>query len=93
VIPGSHNLALEPGCFDAAMFLRPDLPDNKKLIQAAKRVELHRGDVLFFHSKLFHAAGRNLSDEVKYSLVFTYHQSVNKPIKDTRSAKFPGISL
>ena len=93
VIPGSHLLTLEPGCFDAAMFLRPDLPDNKRLIQAAKRVELHRGDVLFFHSKLFHAAGRNLSDEVKYSLVYTYHETGNRPIQDTRSARFPGIAL
>lgn len=93
VIPGSHRLALEPGCFDAAMFLRPDLANNKKLIQAAERVELHRGDVLFFHSKLFHAAGRNLSAEVKYSLVYTYHQTRNRPIADTRSARFPGIPL
>lgn len=93
VIPGSHQLVLDPGCFDAAMFLRPDLPTNKMLIQDATRVELKRGDVLFFHSKLFHAAGRNLTDEVKYSLVYTYHEAANHPIKDTRSARSPGISL
>jgi len=93
VIPGSHRLELDPGCFDAAKFLRPDLAPNKLLLQDAMRVELQRGDVLFFHSKLFHAAGRNLTDEVKYSLVYTYHEASNRPIKETRSARFPGIPL
>lgn len=93
VIPGSHKLNLEPGCFDASLFLRSDLPENKSRIQNAVRVELQQGDVLFFHSKLFHAAGRNLTSEVKYSLVYTYHLESNRPIKETRSAKFPSISL
>lgn len=93
VIPGSHQLVLDPGCFDAAMFLRPDLPTNKLLIQDAIQVELKRGDVLFFHSKLFHAAGQNLTNEVKYSLVYTYHESSNCPIQDTRSARSPGIPI
>jgi phytanoyl-CoA hydroxylase len=93
VIPGSHKLNLEPGCFDASLFLRPDLPENKSLIQQSVRVELEEGDALFFHSKLFHAAGRNLTSEVKYSLVYTYHLAANQPIKETRSARFPGISL
>lgn len=93
VIPGSHKLNLEPGSFDASMFLRPDLPENKSLIQQSIRVELELGDVLFFHSKLFHAAGRNLTSEVKFSLVYTYHLASNHPISETRSARFPGISL
>ncbi len=93
VIPGSHQLVLEPGCFDASKFLRTDLAENKALIQKAQQVELKAGDVLFFHSRLFHAAGRNLTDYVKYSLVFTYHQSRNRPIENTRSARSPGILL
>jgi phytanoyl-CoA hydroxylase len=75
------------------MFLRPDLPENKLLIQQAITVELNPGDVLFFHSRLFHAAGRNLSDMTKLSVVFTYHEASNKPIRDTRSARFPSIVL
>jgi phytanoyl-CoA hydroxylase len=93
VIPGSHKLRLDSGKFDAAMFLRPDLPENKLLIQQAITVELNPGDVLFFHSRLFHAAGRNLSDMTKLSVVFTYHEASNKPIRDTRSARFPSIVL
>jgi len=93
VIPGSHQLQLEPGRFDAAKFLRPDLPENKALISKAISVELNPGDVLFFHSKLFHAAGRNLTDQTKFSVVFTYHEAGNRPIAGTRSAKFPSIGL
>ncbi len=93
IIPGSHKLDLDSGRFDSAMFLRPDLVENKLLIQQARTVELGPGDVLFFHSRLFHAAGRNLSDETKLSVVFTYHQTSNKPIKNTRSARFPSIIL
>ena len=93
VIPGSHKLYPDSGRFDAAMFLRPDLLENKLLIQQATTVELAPGDVLFFHSRLFHAAGRNLSDETKLSVVFTYHQAANKPISNTRSARFSSIVM
>jgi phytanoyl-CoA hydroxylase len=93
VIPGSHVLQIEPGRFDAALFLRTDLAENKALLSKAVPVELKRGDVLFFHSRLFHAAGRNLTDDVKLSAVFTYHEAGNHPIEDTRSARFPGVSL
>lgn len=93
VIPGSHRLALEPGRFDASLFLRPDLPENKALLKQARPVELAPGDLLAFHCRLFHAAGRNLSDQVKYSLVFTYHEADNHPIAGTRSARFPSIPL
>ncbi len=93
VIPGSHRMALDPGRFDAAMFLRADLADNKALIKGSEKVELKAGDLLFFHSKLFHAAGRNLTDKIKYSVVFTYHDVNNYPIATTRSAQFPSIDL
>ena len=51
------------------------------------------GDVLFFHCRLFHAAGMNLTDEVKLSAVFTCHAGDNQPIPGTRSATLPGIEL
>lgn len=93
VIPGSHKLHLESGQFDSALFLRPDLPDNKALISQSELVTLEQGDVLFFHSRLFHAAGRNLTDQTKFSVVFTYHQEDNHPIANTRSARFPSIAV
>lgn len=93
VIPGTHKMSFEPGRFDAALFLRPDLKENKALMAQAVEVHLEPGDVLFFHSRLFHAAGRNLSDEIKYSMVFTYHLAENHPITETRSARFPSVPL
>ncbi len=93
VIPGTHLTEIDIGRFDAALFLRPDLPENKLLISQSEVVTLNKGDVLFFHSRLFHAAGHNLTKNTKFSLVFTYHESTNHPIQNTRSAKFPSIAV
>ena len=93
VLPASHRLWLPDERFDASLFLRTDLPENKALLAGARRVELRPGDVLFFHSRLFHAAGRNLQGDTKFSLVFTYHEETNQPMPGTRSARLPGIPL
>ncbi|MEM9623388.1 MAG: phytanoyl-CoA dioxygenase family protein, partial [Pseudomonadota bacterium] len=89
VIPGSHKLHLDRGRLDRDLFLRPELDVNRDLIHQAQTVELEAGDVLLFHCQLFHAAGKNLSEHVKLSPVFTYHKSDNHPIPGTRSARFP----
>ena len=93
VIPGSHRMQIDRGRLDSALFLRPELEENRALIQQARSVELQAGDVLFFHCRLFHAAGMNLTDEVKLSLVFTCHAADNQPIPGTRSAQLPSIPL
>ncbi len=93
VIPGSHLLSLDRGRLDAELFLRPELEENKVLIREAVPVELAAGDVLFFHSRLFHAAGKNRSSDVKLSAVFTYHAADNLPIPETRSAIYPSIPV
>ena len=46
-----------------------------------------------FHSKLFHAAGRNNTSRTKLSVVFTFHESGNNPIKGTRSARQSSILI
>jgi phytanoyl-CoA hydroxylase len=93
VIPGSHRLELDRGRFDAELFLRPELEENAALIDTAVDVELEAGDVLFFDARTFHAAGRNETDAVKLSLVFTYHREDNRPIPGTRSANYPSLPL
>jgi len=93
VIPGSHTLEFEPGQFDAAMFFREDYEPNAGLLASATPVELAAGDVLFFHSRTLHAAGRNASDVVKRSLVFTYRTADNAPIPQTRSAVYEDIPV
>ena len=93
VIPGTHALDFDRGALDRDLFLRPELPENKQLIRQAVDVDLEAGDVLLFHCRLFHAAGKNRSAEVKLSPVFTYHAAHNQPIPGTRSAALPGIPM
>ncbi|MEN9865107.1 MAG: hypothetical protein RL748_697, partial [Pseudomonadota bacterium] len=72
VIPGSHRVEVDSHQLDAAQFLRTDLEDNQALLAQAQTVPLNAGDLLLFHSNLFHAAGRNQTGSTKLSLVFTY---------------------
>ncbi len=93
VIPGSHIEHVERGRLDRDLFLRTDLKENQNLLERQVQIELDAGDVLFFHCRLFHAAGRNESDTVKFSAVFTYHDGDNHPIPGTRSERYPAIPL
>ena len=93
VIPGSHQHSYDRGQFDASLFFRGDVSKNKDLMEAAHNIELDVGDVLFFHCRLLHSAGRNMADSVKLSVVFTYHAGDNRPIEGTRSAEHPDIVL
>jgi phytanoyl-CoA hydroxylase len=93
VIPGTHREMLPADRYDDALFLRHDLPENQALIARARTVELEQGDVLIFHSRAFHAAGRNQTDRVKLSGVFTYHTADNHPLPHTRSACYASIEL
>ena len=93
VIPGSHTERFELGQFDAALFLRTDIPANQELLERALPVDLNAGDMLFFHSRTLHAAGQNNSNVVKRSLVFTYRSEDNQPIPETRSAVYEDIPI
>lgn len=93
VIPGSHRLALAPEQMDALDFLRPDVAENQPLFAQGKSVDLQQGDVLLFHSGLFHAAGRNNSTAVKQSVVFAYHGQSNLALPGSRSAASDSILL
>ncbi len=93
LIPGSHRSDLGRGRLDAALFMRTDLPENREMIDSAVAAVLEPGDVLFFHCKTYHAAGRNQTDRVKKSVVFTYRATDNGPIPETRSATYQDIAL
>ena len=93
VIPGTHKVDFSADRYDKALFLRPDLPQNQQLIATQRRVELDAGDVLFFHCRLFHAAGKNTTGATKFSLVYTYHAADNRPLAGTRSALLPDVAL
>lgn len=93
LLPGSHAMDFDAARLDAAQFLRTDLAENAALLDTQVCAELDPGDVLFFHCRLFHAAGRNRSGRIKFSAVFTYHAVDNPPLPGSRSASLPGIVL
>jgi phytanoyl-CoA hydroxylase len=92
-IPGSHRLTIRPEQMDELDFLRPERPDNQALFAQGKPLTLAAGDVALFHSGLFHAGGRNNTEQLKTSVVFAYHGADNAPIAGTRSAASPDLRL
>jgi phytanoyl-CoA hydroxylase len=93
LVPGSHERVLAADRFDDAKFFRPDLEDNAELIRSAESPRLNPGDAVFFHCNTLHAAGKNLTDQVKFSLVFSYHALSNAPTPGSRSASMPEVAL
>jgi len=93
LIPGTHTLPVSRDRLDGALFLRTDLAENAALISQKVPAELELGDVLFFHCRTFHAAGRNQTSETKYSAVFTFRPADNPPKPGSRSAAMPELLL
>jgi phytanoyl-CoA hydroxylase len=93
LIPESHRMEFARERLDNALFLREDVAENQALIASRIEAELDAGDALFFHCRLFHAAGRNQTGSTKFSLVFTYHAAGNRPLPGTRSAAMPDVAL
>ncbi len=92
-IPGSHKMSFAPEQFDEKIRFREDLPQNRELIAKKVHYELNKGDVVLFHCKTLHAAGKNSTFEPKISFVYTVRAMGNKPLKNTRSAKYKEIIL
>jgi phytanoyl-CoA hydroxylase len=92
-VPGSHRMMFEPDRFDSARFFRPDHTDSAEIIATAESPRLEPGDAVYFHCNTLHSAGRNLSNAVKFSLVYTYHGQSNAPKEGTRSASKAEVPL
>jgi phytanoyl-CoA hydroxylase len=86
LLPGTHAMDFEASRLDAAQFLRTDSAENAALMRTQVAAELEPGDVLFFHCRLFHAAGHNRGTQTKFSAVFTYRALDNAPLPGSRSA-------
>ncbi|HEY0338819.1 MAG TPA: phytanoyl-CoA dioxygenase family protein [Burkholderiales bacterium] len=93
VLPGTHAMNFGPEQLDSDQFLRIDVERNRTLLAKQVAVELDPGDVLFFHCRLFHAAGQNQTAETKYSVVYSYHAADNRPVPGSRSAALPDVPL
>jgi phytanoyl-CoA hydroxylase len=92
-VPGSHQMVFEPERFDEARFFRADRADSAEIIATAESPRLEPGDAVYFHCNTLHSAGRNMSDAVKFSLVYTYHGKSNAPKAGTRSASKAEVPL
>ncbi len=93
ILPGSHRWEVRDQALDSDQFLKLEHPDNTYRLRTARTVELDQGDVLLFSAHCFHAAGRNTTDEAKFSMVFTYHGDHTKPLPGTVSARADEIKL
>jgi phytanoyl-CoA hydroxylase len=93
LVPGSHTMAFDADRFDQAKFFRADRADNAAIIRSAESPRLAPGDAVFFHCNTLHAAGKNLSAAVKFSLVYTYYGRSNVPKAGTRSAAKPAVEM
>jgi phytanoyl-CoA hydroxylase len=92
-VPGSHRREFAADRYDEAKFFRTDLADNAEVLRRAESPRLAPGDAVFFHSNTLHSAGKNLSDAVKFSLVYTYHGQSNAPKPGTRTSSKPDVPL
>lgn len=93
LLPGSHRMEFQPGQLDKAQFLRTGFEENQPLLRTQIAAELHAGDVLFFHCRLFHAASHNRTTDTKLSVVHSYHSADNHPLPGTRSAALADLPL
>jgi phytanoyl-CoA hydroxylase len=93
LVPGSHRMEFCREQFDADLFFRGNLNENSMVLQGKIPAELDAGDVLFFHCRLLHAAGRNRTDLTKLAAVFTYHAADNHPLPGTKSASLKDVTL
>jgi len=92
-VPGSHRVAFDADRFDEGKFFRVDRPDNAEILLTAESPSLAAGDAVLFHCNTLHSAGKNLTDAVKFSLVYTYHGVSNAARAGTRSTSQPEIEL
>lgn len=93
ILPGSHRWEVQEQALDSAQFLKTDHPFNQDRLATQRTVSLNAGDVLLFSAHCFHAAGKNQTQQAKFSLVYTYHGETTSPLPNTRSDKRPAIHL
>ena len=92
-ISGSHTMEFSSEQFEDKAYFSSTYPQNQELIKNKTEVELHKGDVVLFHSKLLHRANKNSTNRVKISFVYTVKGLKNSAIEGSRSASFREISL
>jgi len=52
-----------------------DVPDEEDFYKNAQRAECKAGDLIIFHGRLYHAAGKNTTDRTRHSLTINFCRS------------------
>lgn len=84
VVPGSHELDPLADRFNAKLFLRQELSENRALIDTVRSVSLLLDDVLLSHCNTLHAARANQTIAAKFLVVFTYYSPNSYPLPGMR---------
>lgn len=84
-IPGSHKMEFSKDQFDKRTCFIGDLEKNQEVIAKRTHINLEKGDIVLFHCRTLHYAGKNNTDKPKVSFVYTVKGLSTKPLKDTRS--------
>lgn len=92
-IPGSHKMRFNKDQFDKKEYFSDTIEQNKELIKTKVSTDLHKGDVVIFHSLLLHRANKNDTDKPKISFVYTVKGKRTEALEGSRSAEFPEITL
>lgn len=84
-IPQSHKEQFSKEQFDEDSNFLDEHEANKKLIEKRVHQNLQKGDIVLFHCKTLHHAGKNETDKAKISFVYTVRAQSNQPLQNTRS--------
>lgn len=93
ILPGTHQLLTDDKMVDDELFLNVAHPEAQKWLERSIDVELTAGDVLFFHAGLFHAANNNVTEQAKFSLVYSYHDASNSPLPNSKSTTYEEVLI
>ena len=92
-IPGSHVMNFTAEQFDKKEYFCEASALNKNILAKEISTDLHKGDVVIFHSLLLHRANKNSTNKTKISFVYTVKGAKTKAIEGSRSDAFTEIPL
>ncbi len=84
-IPKSHKIDFIKEQFDKNSNFLDEHILNYELLKTKVSFNLHKGDIVLFHSRTLHKANKNNTLNPKISFVYTVKAQSNKAIKGTRS--------
>ena len=92
-IPASHKMDFSLEQFDDKEYFSNTCTQNEEIIATKASTDLHKGDVVIFHSLLLHRANKNSTSNTKISFVYTVKGANTQAEVGSRSAEFLEVPL